>query len=56
MIPAIDTKVSLTTDSKSADVYVKEGYAFSPMFTLGCSTNVGEKEVLTTWLNLEKAN
>ena len=56
VIPAIDTKVSLTTDSKSADVYVKEGYAFSPMFTLGCSTNVGEKEVLTTWLNLEKAN
>jgi hypothetical protein len=55
-IPAIETKVSLTTDAEDAEGYVKEGYAFSPMFTLGYTKTVKDKEVVTTWLNLEKAN
>lgn len=55
-IPAIDTKVSLTTDSKDGEVYIREGYAFSPMFTLGYQKKLHDKEVVTTWLNLEKAN
>ncbi|MBR1471267.1 MAG: hypothetical protein IJ600_06455 [Lachnospiraceae bacterium] len=56
IIPAICTKVTLTTDADDATSYIKEGYAFSPMFTLGMQKKITEKEVVTTWLNLEKAN
>lgn len=57
VIPAIETKVSLTTDTVNDTVgYIKEGYAFSPMFTLGYKKMVSDKEEFRTWLNLEKAN
>ena len=56
VIPAIETKVSLRTDAKEADCYIREGYAFSPMFTLGMKKQVKDKEVVSTWLKLEKAN
>ena len=56
VIPAIETKVSLTTDKADATGYIREGYAFSPMFTLGYQTTLKDKEVIATWLNLEKAN
>ena len=55
VIPAIETKVSMTTED-DAEGYIREGYAFSPMFTLGYKKTVSEKEVFSTWLNLEKAN
>ena len=55
VIPAIETKVSMTTDDE-AEGYIREGYAFSPMFTLGYKKTVSEREVFSTWLNLEKAN
>ena len=55
VIPAIETKVSMTA-SADAEGYIKEGYAFSPMFTLGYKKTVSDKEVFSTWLNLEKAN
>lgn len=56
VIPEIETYVSLSTDKKEAVGYIKEGYAFSPMFTLGYTTKMKDKEVFATWLNLEKAN
>ncbi len=56
VVPAIDTKVSMSCDNPQATGYFKEGYAFSPMFTLGYRTQLGEKEVFSTWLSLEKAN
>ena len=56
VIPAIETKVSMYTDKPSAKGYVREGYAFSPMFTLGYTTEISDKEVVSTWLRLEKAN
>ena len=56
VIPAIETKVSLSTDAKDAELYIREGYAFSPMFTIGCQKKISDKEVFATWLNLEKAN
>lgn len=56
LIPAIDTKVTLEAASEDSDVYVREGYAFSPMYTLGASRKIKEGEEVTTWLNLEKAN
>ena len=55
VIPAIETKVSLTTEN-DAEGYIREGYAFSPMFTLGDKKTVSDKEVFSTWLNLEKAD
>ena len=54
-IPDIDTIVSLKADSADA-VYIREGYAFSPMYTLGMNKKITEGEVVTTWLNLAKAN
>ena len=56
VIPPIETKVSLSTDAEDADVYVREGYAFSPMFTLGVEKKIKDKEVVSTWLNLARAN
>ena len=56
VVPAIETKVSLSTDAKDVEGYIREGYAFSPMFTLGYQKKISDKEVFATWLNLEKAN
>ncbi len=56
VIPAIETKVYLTASDPAAEGYIREGYAFSPMFTLGYRKKISEKEVFATWLNLEKAN
>jgi len=56
VITAIDTKVSMSADGEGVKGYIREGYAFSPMFTLGYTKTMADKEVFTTWLNLEKAN
>ena len=56
VIPPVQTKVSMSCDRKDATGYFKEGYAFSPMFTLGYQTKISDKEVFSTWLSLEKAN
>ena len=56
VIPAIETKVSMTATEADAEGYIREGYAFSPMFTLGYKKTMADKEVFATWLNLEKAN
>ena len=55
VVPAIGTRVSLT-QTGGAQGYVRDGYAFSPMFTLGYKKKVSDKEVFATWLNLEKAD
>ena len=56
VIPEIETRVSLSCEKKDAVGYMKEGYAFSPMFTLGYTAKLKDKEVFATWLNLAKAN
>jgi len=56
VLPPIETKVLLGCDAEGAKGYFREGYAFSPMFTLGYSKNIKDKEVVSTWLKLEKAN
>ena len=57
VIPEIKTAVSLEAESGSgAAGYIKEGYAFSPMFTLGYQKNMKDKEVFETWLKLERAD
>lgn len=55
-VPPIETVVSMTCEGRAKEGYYKEGYAFSPMFTLGYNGKLGDKEVFTTWLNLEKAD
>lgn len=55
VIPAIETKVSLAPSSE-AQGYIREGYAFSPMFTLGYKKKITDKEMFATWLNLERAD
>ena len=56
VIPPINTKVSVSCEDAEATGYAREGYAFSPMFSLGYEKDLGKGEVFTTWLNLEKAN
>lgn len=56
VIPAVKTKVSLYSDQENAAGYVREGYAFSPMFTLGYTMELSDQEEVSTWLKLEKAN
>lgn len=55
-VPPIETLVSMTCEGREKAGFIKEGYAFSPMFTLGYTGKLCEKEVFTTWLNLEKAD
>ena len=58
VIPQIKTKVTLRAEG-TGETFVREGYAFSPMYTLGTVGTVGSgegKEVLRTWLSLERAN
>lgn len=54
IIPQIHTKVTMRSDAANKVGYVKEGYAFSPMFTLGFRQQVADKEVYSTWLSLER--
>ncbi len=56
LVPAIMTKVTMTAEGREKTGYIKEGYAFSPMFTLGYTTKLSNKEVFATWLNLERAD
>jgi hypothetical protein len=55
IIPQVDTRVSLIPKN-GADGYIREGYAFSPMFTLGLTKELSENEEMITCLKLEKAN
>ena len=55
VIPDIDTNVKLRSSEKY-EAYVREGYAFSPMYTLGIRKNLKVGEEIVTWLKLAKAN
>ena len=56
ILPPIDTEVSMSGEGNQKVGYIKEGYAFSPMFTIGYTGKLKEKEVFTTWLKLKKVN
>lgn len=55
IVPPIQTKVSMRASKEEAVGYVKEGYAFSPMFTLGYVTTLKNEDIVSTWLKLEQA-
>lgn len=44
----------MEAQGRDKEGYYKEGYAFSPMFTLGYNGTLKDKEVFTTWLNLAR--
>jgi len=56
IIPQINTKMSVKPVNAANNGYIREGYAFSPMYTLGITKNISNNEELTTCLKLEKAN
>jgi hypothetical protein len=56
VVPQVDTRLTMRSDAGEATGYFREGFAFSPMYTLGIKkTGRGEGE-LRTWLKLEKAS
>ncbi len=56
LIPQVDTYLSMHADTNDAVGYIREGFAFSPMYTLGIRKNLTGKGELRTWLKVEKAS
>ena len=52
LVPPIETLVTLAAAGEHT-AYYKEGYAFSPMFTLGAKKEIAQGEEVVTWLKLE---
>ena len=55
VIPQVDSALSMRTD-ESAVGYFREGFSFSPMYTLGIKKTVKAKGELRTWLKVAKAS
>jgi hypothetical protein len=56
LVPQVDTRLSMRTDAGDASGYYREGFAFSPMFTIGIKKAVKGKGELRTWLKVGKAS
>jgi hypothetical protein len=56
VVPQVDTRLSMRTDPGGASGYFREGFAFSPMYTLGIKKEIKGKGELHTWLKVEKAS
>ncbi len=54
-IPAIGTRLTVTAQGDMTG-YIREGYAFSPMFTLGLKQTIKGNGTVKTWLSLQKEN
>ena len=55
----VDTLLSMRTDASkdaSAVGYFREGFSFSPMYTIGMKKTVKAKGELRTWLKVAKAS
>lgn len=55
VIPPVDTRLALRAESAAAG-YFREGFSFSPMYTLGIKKTVRGKGELRTWLKVAKAS
>jgi hypothetical protein len=55
-VPQVDTRLTMRTDTNEAIGYFREGFAFSPMYTLGIKKTIKGKGELRTWLKVEKAS
>ncbi|MCX7680526.1 MAG: hypothetical protein N2508_00930 [Anaerolineae bacterium] len=56
IVPQVDTRLTMRTDATDAIGYFREGFAFSPMYTIGIRKTVVGKGELRTWLKVEKAS
>ena len=56
IIPQVDTRLSVFPIGDQVDGYFREGYAFSPMYTLGLTKNLKVGEEMSTCLKVEKAD
>lgn len=56
IVPQVDTRLTMRTDAADASGYFREGFAFSPMYTIGIKKTVVGKGELRTWLRVEKAS
>jgi hypothetical protein len=56
IVPPIHTRVSLLPRKGEFTGYIREGYAFSPMFTLGLTSDLSNNQEIITCLKLEKAD
>jgi hypothetical protein len=56
LVPQVDTRLTMRTGSDDAGGYFREGFAFSPMYTIGIIKTVKGKGALRTWLKVEKAS
>jgi len=54
--PQGDTRPTMHTDAKDANGYFREGFAVSPMCTIGIKKTIRGKGELRTWLKVEKAS
>lgn len=55
IIAQVDTRLSMRADGSAAG-YFREGFSFSPMYTLGIRKIVKAKGELRTWLKVAKAS
>jgi hypothetical protein len=55
LVPQVDTRLTMRTDTNEATGYFREGFAFSPMYTMGIRRTTNDKGELRTWLKVEKA-
>lgn len=55
VLPQVDTLVEMRPDGPAAG-YLREGFSFSPMFTLGIQKTIQAKGELRTWLKVAKAS
>jgi hypothetical protein len=55
LVPQVDTRLTMRTDTNHASGYFREGFAFSPMYSIGIKKSVRGKGELRTWLKVEKA-
>jgi hypothetical protein len=55
VIPQVDTRLTMRTATDRAAGYYREGFAFSPMYTIGIKHAVKGMGELRTWLKVEKA-
>jgi hypothetical protein len=56
IVPQVDSCLAMRTSADDAVGYFREGFAFSPMFTLGIKKTLKGKGELHTWLKVEKAS
>ena len=56
LVPQVDTRLTMRTDADQSEGYFREGFAFSPMYTIGIKKTVKGEGELRTWLKVEKAS